>query len=98
MKYLLIRERNRKKLFRTVETRFLALKFISQNQKITSSLRWEAFLLLSKFSRKSRVILKNHCFLTSRNRGYLRFFNLSRIQVRDLGRKGALPSVYKSSW
>lgn len=98
MKYLLIRERNRKKLFRTVETRFLALKFISQNQKITSSLRWEAFLLLSKFSRRSRVTLKNHCFLTSRNRGYLRFFNLSRIQTRDLARGGVLPFVNKSSW
>jgi len=98
MRYLLIRQLNRKRRFKTVETKFLALKFISQNQKIISSLRWEASLLLSKFSKKSRVRLKNHCFLTSRNRGYLRFFNLSRIQVRDLGRNGALPHVYKSSW
>jgi small subunit ribosomal protein S14 len=98
MKHLLLRDRSRKKLFKTLETRFLALKFISHNQKINSSLRWEALLLLSKFSKKSRVMLKNRCFLTGRNRGYLRFFNLSRIQTRDLARGGVLPFVNKSSW
>jgi len=98
MKYLLIRERYRRKRFKLLETSLFALKFIVHNQKLSSSLRWEASLLLSKFSKISRIIFKNRCFLTGRRRGYLRFFNLSRIQLRDLGRNDTLPFVEKSSW
>lgn len=98
MKYSLIRESSRRKRFKTLETNFLALKFVVHNQKLLSSLRWEASLLLSKFSKKTRVTLKNRCFLTGRGRGYSRFFNLSRIQIRGLGRQGGLPFVKKLSW
>ena len=98
MKYLLIRERCRRKLFKSLETNFLALNFIVHNQKISSFLRWEASLLLSKFGKTSRISLKNRCFLTGRGRSYSRFFNLSRIQLRNLGRNSALPFVEKSSW
>lgn len=98
MRYLLIRERSRRKHFRILETNFLALKFIIHNQKLSSFLRWEASLLLSKFLKTARVTIKNRCFLTGRGRGYSRFFNLSRIQIRSLGRDGVLPFVKKSSW
>lgn len=98
MKFLLLREHRRRKRFRSLETSFLALKYVIHNQKLSSPLRWEASLLLSKFSKSSRSTLKNRCFLTGRGRSYLRFFNLSRIQIRDLGRNGTLPFVVKSSW
>jgi small subunit ribosomal protein S14 len=98
MKYLLIRERLRRKCFKSLETSFLALKFIIHNQKLSNSLRWEASLLLSKFSKTSRITLKNRCFLTGRARSYSRFFNLSRIQFRNLARNDFLPFVEKFSW
>lgn len=99
MKYLLIRERFRRKKFQKLETHYLALKFLVHNQNLSTSFRWEASLLLSRISKGySRVSLRNRCFITGRSRGYLRFFNLSRLKIRDLGRNNELPFVTKSSW
>jgi len=99
MKYLLSRERFRRENFKKTETHYLALKYVIHNQKMPVALRWESSLLLSKISKtQSRVSLKNRCFLSKRGRGYLRFFNLSRIQFRDLARNNDLPFVSKSSW
>ena len=99
MKYLLSKERLRRENFKKAETRYLALKYIIHNQKMPLTFRWESSLLLSKISKaQSRVSLKNRCFLSGRGRGYLRFFNLSRIQFRDLARNNDLPFVLKSSW
>lgn len=46
----------------------------------------------------SPVRIKNRCNVTGRSRGFMRFFGLSRIQFRDLARKGEIPGVKKSSW
>ena len=40
----------------------------------------------------------NRCPLCGRVRGFLRFFGLCRICVRELATKGELPGVTKSSW
>jgi small subunit ribosomal protein S14 len=99
MKYLVVRERVRRKKFQKIEAHYLALKFIIHNQKLSSSFRWEASLFLSKLSKNySKVSLNNRCFITGRARGYSRFFNLSRIKIRDLSRNNELPFVTKSSW
>lgn len=99
MKSLINREQNRRKLFHTIETQYVALKFLVSNQKLSSSFRWEAYLLLSQLSKAhSRVSLKNRCFSTGRSRGYLRFFNLSRIKTRKLARNNELPFITKASW
>jgi len=99
MKKLILREHSRRNLFKKIETRYLALKFLVHNLNVSASYRWEASLLLSKFlAQNSRVSLKNRCFLTGRGRGYSRFFNLSRIQIRNLSRNNDLPFVTKSSW
>ena len=73
--------------------------FIVYNRNFSNSFRWEAALFLSKISKKvSKVSIKNRCFITGRSKGYLRFFNLSRIQIRNLARNNDLPFVTKSSW
>jgi small subunit ribosomal protein S14 len=36
--------------------------------------------------------------LTGRPRGYYRKHKLSRIALRDLGSKGLIPGLLKSSW
>lgn len=46
----------------------------------------------------SPVRIKNRCSVTGRSRGYMRFFGLSRIQFRELARRGEIPGVKKSSW
>jgi small subunit ribosomal protein S14 len=99
MKYLLLRERFRIKKFEKLESQYRALKFLIHNQTLLVSLRWEASLLLSKIlKQQSCTSLKNRCFLTGRGRGYSRFFNLSRIQIRNLARNNELPFITKSSW
>ncbi len=99
MKYLLSKENTRRLNFKNIETQYRALKFIVHNQNFLSSWRWQASLLLSKFLKQhSSVLLKNRCFLTGRGRGYSRFFNLSRIQIRNLARNNEISFVTKSSW
>jgi len=51
---------------------------------------------LPKNSSPSRV--KNRCSITSRGRGYMRKFGLSRIKFRELANEGKIPGVRKSSW
>ncbi len=45
----------------------------------------------------SPVRVRNRCEITGRPRGYLRFFGLSRIAVRDLALKGQLPGIRKGN-
>jgi small subunit ribosomal protein S14 len=55
-------------------------------------------LLLSQIVKKhSPSSFKSRCFLTGRGRGFLKFFNLSRIQVLELARNNDLPFVTKAS-
>ena len=99
MKYLLSRERLRRQNFEEVEPKYIALKSIIHNQTLPNNLRWEASLLLSKIIKKnSRSSFKNRCFLTGRGASYSRFFNLSRIQIRELARDQKLPFIKKLSW
>merc|ERR1711998_450840 len=47
---------------------------------------------------KSMVFLNNRCFLTGRGKSVQRFFNLSRLQIRDYASDNQLPYVRKASW
>lgn len=40
----------------------------------------------------------NRCFISGRPRGYMRFFGVSRIWVRNLARYGRIPGVRAASW
>jgi small subunit ribosomal protein S14 len=46
----------------------------------------------------SPVRLKNRCKLTGRPKGYVRFFGISRIMLRDMALNGQIPGVKKASW
>ena len=99
MKSLLVKEQIRSKQFKILETKYKILKFIIHNETLSFKLRWEASLILSKILKHQPCSsLKNRCFLTGRGRGYSRFFNLSRIQIRNLARNNDLPFITKSSW
>ena len=57
---------------------------------------WKALDELPKNS--SRVRLKNRCALTGRPRGYVRYFGISRIALRDMALNGKIPGLKKASW
>ncbi len=46
----------------------------------------------------SPVRLKNRCALTGRPRGYVRYFGISRIMLRDMALNGKIPGLKKASW
>ncbi len=42
--------------------------------------------------------IRNRCAITGRPRGYIRFFDMSRIVFRELAHKGELPGVWKGNY
>ena len=56
---------------------------------------WKALDEMPKNS--SRVRLKNRCQLTGRPKGYVRFFGISRVALRDMALNGKIPGLKKAS-
>ena len=57
---------------------------------------WKALDELPKNS--SRVRLKNRCQLSGRPKGYVRYFGISRVALRDMALNGKIPGLKKASW
>ena len=61
--------------------------------------RFAATLKLAEMPRNSSPTrIRNRCEVTDRPRAYYRKLKLSRIALRDLGSKGLIPGLVKSSW
>lgn len=74
------------------------LKSIAQNLNKPIEERMQArqqLAMLPLNSSPNRV--RNRCEITGRPRGYMRFFGLSRIAMRELALKGQLPGVRKGN-
>ena len=97
-KSMLARESKRKKLVvKYAEKR----KIILNELKTANSLEqiFELNEKIQKLPRNSaKTRLRNRCWKTGRPRGFLRFFGLSRNQVREMAHDCFLPGVTKASW
>jgi len=61
--------------------------------------RFESRLKLAELPRNGAAIrVRNRCEVTGRPRGYYRKMKMSRIALRELGNKGLIPGLVKSSW
>src|SRR5262245_56761036 len=61
--------------------------------------RFAASLKLAELPRNSSATrVRNRCELTGRPRSFYRKHKLSRIALRELGSKGLIPGLLKSSW
>ena len=61
--------------------------------------RFAATLKLAELPRNSSATrIRNRCEVTGRPRAYYRKLKLSRIVLRDIGSKGLIPGLVKSSW
>ena len=61
--------------------------------------RFAASLKLAEVPRNSsKTRIRNRCELTGRPRAVYRKLKLSRIALRELGSKGMIPGLVKSSW
>lgn len=98
-KAMVERERKRQRLVEKYAARRTALKAIANDEKKPMEERFKARLKLAKLPRNSSATrLHNRCKLTGRPHAYYRKLKISRIALRDLGSKGQIPGLVKSSW
>jgi small subunit ribosomal protein S14 len=94
-------ERNKKRiqLLQQYKERRSVLKKQVSDIKISLEERMAAQALLDKLPKNSSSVrVGNRCSQTGRARGYMGFFGVSRIVLRELAHAGILPGVKKASW
>jgi small subunit ribosomal protein S14 len=76
-----------------------ALKAIIMDQSKPLEERFRAQLKLSAMPRNgSKIRIRNRCEVTGRPRAYYRKLGMSRVALRELGNRGVIPGLVKSSW
>ena len=89
----------RKQLVKKYAAKYARLKAIADDESLDESERLIARLKLAEIPRNGNPTrVRNRCTTTGRPRGYYRKFGLNRIELRDLGNKGLIPGLTKSSW
>lgn len=89
----------RKKLAAKFAEQRAALKKIIKDPDASDEDKDEAQRKLQGMPRDaSKTRVRNRCAVTGRPRAYYRKFGLSRIALRELGLRGEIPGLTKSSW
>ena len=89
----------RKKLTKKYAGRISRLKAVANDESLDETERLMARLKLAEVPRNGNPTrVRNRCELTGRSRSVYRKFRLSRIMLRELGNKGLIPGLTKSSW
>ena len=89
----------RRKLAKKMLGRRTRLKSIVSNKTLPMEERFAAALKLAQLPRNSsRTRIRNRCEVTGRPRAFYRKLKMSRIALRDMGSKGLIPGLVKSSW
>jgi small subunit ribosomal protein S14 len=75
------------------------LKAIIMDKNASLEDRFAASLKLAEMPRNGAAVrIRNRCEVTGRPRAFYRKLKMSRIAMRDLGNKGLVPGLTKSSW
>ena len=89
----------RRKMAKKFAARRARLKAITKNQTLSMEERFAAQLKLAQLPRNSAPNrIRNRCELTGRPRAFYRKMKMSRMALRELGNKGLIPGLVKSSW
>jgi small subunit ribosomal protein S14 len=89
----------RRKMAKRFAGKRARLKTIAYDKELPLEERFEAQLKLAQLPRNSSATrIRNRCEITGRSRAYYRKLKMSRIALRDLGSKGLIPGLVKSSW
>ncbi|MBV9994399.1 MAG: 30S ribosomal protein S14 [Caulobacteraceae bacterium] len=88
-----------KRLVKAKAAKRNALKAIANDENLSLEDRFEARLKLAAMPRNSSATrIRNRCQLTGRPRAFYRKLKMSRIALRELGSRGQIPGLVKSSW
>ena len=74
----------------------MVAQYAAKQEELKKAGDWAGLDALPKNS--SRVRLKNRCAMTGRPKGYVRYFGISRIALRDMALNGKIPGLKKASW
>jgi small subunit ribosomal protein S14 len=89
----------RKKLTAKYAAKYAKLKAQAKDTSLDETERLIARLKMAELPRNGNPTrIRNRCELTGRSRAYYRKFRLSRIMLREMGNKGLIPGLTKSSW
>jgi small subunit ribosomal protein S14 len=89
----------RRKLVKQYAGRRERLLATANDESKSMEERFEARLKLAELPRNSSPTrIRNRCEVTGRPRAYYRKLGMSRIALRELGSKGLIPGLVKSSW
>jgi small subunit ribosomal protein S14 len=89
----------RQKMAKNAHAKRAKLKAIIADKQKPMEERFAATLKLAALPRNSSPTrIRNRCELTGRPRSVYRKTKLSRIAMRELGSKGLVPGLVKSSW
>ncbi len=90
---------HRRKLVKKFSGKRDRLKTIVMDKSLPIEERFEATLKLAQLPRNSaKSRIRNRCEVTGRPRAFYRKLKMSRIAMRELGSKGLIPGLVKSSW
>jgi len=93
------KNKRRAKLAKKFSGRRTRLKAIVNDKTLPMEERFAASLKLAELPRNSAPNrYRNRCEITGRPRAVYRKHKLSRIALRELGNKGLVPGLVKSSW
>ena len=93
------KNKRREALVKTFAARRARLKVTANDEKLPMEERFEARLRLAALPRNgSATRVRNRCEVTGRPRAVYRKLKMSRIAIRELGSKGLVPGLVKSSW
>jgi len=89
----------RKKLVKKYAAKYEKLKAIANDESLDEAERLIARLKMAEIPRNANPTrVRNRCSTTGRPRGYYRKFGINRIELRQLGNRGMIPGLTKSSW
>ena len=89
----------RRRLSKKFSGRRTRLKAIAMDKEKPIEERFAASLKLAEMPRNSSPTrIRNRCEISGRPRAFYRKHKLSRIALRELGSKGMIPGLLKSSW
>ena len=98
-KSMIEKNNRRRRMSKQFSGRRSRLKAIANDKKKPMEERFAATLKLAELPRNSSATrIRNRCEMTGRPRSVYRKNKLSRIALRELGSKGLIPGLVKSSW
>lgn len=93
------KNKNRARLVKKFAARRTRLKAIANDESLSMEERFTARLKLAELPRNSaKERIRLRCEVSGRPRGVYRKLKMSRIALRELGARGLVPGLVKSSW